>query len=140
MKLSKNQSGVSLLEVLSSMTIFAAVSAGLASTSVSTTRLNSNSRQTTVASFLIHDKVEELRSLDPATNPADFVTGSHSDANNPLSPIGEPGGVYTRSWQVIPNSPRVGLAEVLVAVSWNTPNGPRELRASTLICRTARCT
>ena len=139
MRLKKNQSGFSLVEVLSSMTVFAIAAAGLATTTVSTTKSNGTSRTTTVASFLIHDKVEELRSMDPATNPADFVDGTHSDANNPLTALGEANGTYVRTWQVIPNTPAIGLAEVVVTVSWNTPDGPRSLQASTFICRTITC-
>lgn len=139
MRSTKNQAGFSLLEVLSSMAVFAIAAAGLASTTVTTTRSNTSARAATVASFLIHDKVEELRSLDPATNPADFVAGTHYDANNPMTAAGTAGGAYTRSWQVIPNSPAPGLAEVVVVVSWNTPDGTRTLRASTFICRTVTC-
>lgn len=139
MRLKKNQSGFSLVEVLSSMTVFAIAAAGLATTTVSTTKSNGTSRTTTVASFLIHDKVEELRSMDPATNPADFAVGTHNDANNPMTALGEANGTYTRTWQVIPNTPAIGLAEVVVTVSWNTPDGPRSLQASTFICRTITC-
>lgn len=134
-----NQSGFSLLEVLSSMTVFAIAAAGLASTTVSTTKSTSSARSATAASFLIHDKIEELRALDPATNPAAFTPGTHYDAINPMTASGEANGAFTRRWQVIANSPAPGLAEVVVTVSWNTPDGPRNLRASTFICRTATC-
>ncbi len=122
------------------MTVFAVAAAGIASTTVATIKSNNVSRQTTVASALIHDKIEELRALDPASNPADFSAGTHADVNNPMSELGEQGGNFTRSWQVNPNIPAVGVSEVLVTVTWNTPHGQRSLRASTFICRTASCT
>lgn len=134
------QAGLSLLEVLSGMAVFAVVAAGLASTTVSTIKLNSTSRHTTVASFLIHDKVEELRSLNPAANPPDFTPGNHYDAGNPLSPLGVEGGMFTRTWTVTPNRPGIGMAEVVVTVSWRSPDGPRSMSAATFVCRTETCT
>ncbi len=139
MKLKNNQSGFSLLEVLSSMTVFAIAAAGLASTTISTTKSNSTSRHTTVAIALIQDKIEELRSMDPTTNPADFAGGSHADASNPMTALGAAGGAYTRTWQVNLNTPAIGLSEVVVTVAWNSPDGPRSLSAVTFICRTASC-
>lgn len=139
MKLRSNQSGFSMVEVLSSMTVFAIAATGLVSTTMSTIKSNTTSRQTTAASALIQDKVEELRSLNPATNPADFAEGMHYDANNPLTAIGEADGVYTRSWEVEVDTPTKGLSAVVVTVSWPSANGQRSLRASTLICNTANC-
>lgn len=137
---SGSQAGVSILEVLASVTVFAIVAAALTSTTVSTIKANNISRNATVAAFLIHDKVEELRSLDPVTAPAAFAAGLHHDAANPLTPLGTAGGRFTRTWQILPNTPAVGMAEVLIVVSWDTPDGPRSLRAATFVCRTENCT
>lgn len=134
-----NQRGFSLLEVLSSMTVFAVAAAGLASTTVSTTKSNSVSRHTTAASFLIQDKIEQLRSMDPTTNPSQFAAGNHTDARNPLTATGQRFGMYTRTWRVTQNSPAQGLSEVVVTVAWNSPEGPRSLQATTFICRTRTC-
>ena len=139
MKLRKNQSGFSMVEVLSSMTVFAIAATGLVTTTMTTIKSNSTSRQTVAASALIQDKIEELRSLNPAANPADFAEGVHHDANNPLTAGGDANGVYTRSWEVSVDTPTLGLSEVLVTVSWPSADGQRSLRASTLICNTTTC-
>jgi prepilin-type N-terminal cleavage/methylation domain-containing protein len=140
MKYLNNQSGFSMVEVLASMAIFAVAAVGLVATTVSTTKSNSTSRHTTVASALIQDKIEELRAMDPSLNPADFAPGTHVDAANPMTALGEPGGIYVRSWNVTANVPAIGLAEVVVTLAWNTPDGPRSLRAASLLCQTATCT
>lgn len=140
MKRLNDRVGFSLVEVMASMAIFAVVAGGLGATTVSTTRSNSTSRQTTVASSLIQDKIEELRAMDPASNPVDFSPGTHVDAANPLTAMGETGGMYLRSWLVTANVPAFGLSEVVVTVAWNTLDGPRSLRAASLLCRTASCT
>lgn len=140
MKLSKNTAGFSLIEVLSSMTVFAIAAAGLVTTTMATIKSNSTSRATTIASALIQDKIEELRALDPTTNPADFTAGTHQDANNPLS--GGMDGVdaiFSRSWVVNTDTPLKGLSEVIVTVSWPSATGTRLLRASTFICNSANC-
>lgn len=140
MKLMNSRAGFSLVEVLASMAIFAVAAGGFVATTVSTTKSNSTSRHATVASSLIQDKIEELRAMNPASNPVDFWPGTHVDAANPLTAMGEVGGMYVRSWRVTANVPVFGLSEVVVTVAWNTPDGPRSLRAASLLCRTARCT
>ena len=140
MKLNKNTAGFSLIEVLSSLTVFAIAATGMVSTTMTTIKSNSTSRTTTVASALIQDKIEELRALDPIANPADFTAGTHQDAANPLNGgLGASDAIYTRSWVVTANSPAKGLSEVVVTVAGPSPDGQRSLRASTFICVTATC-
>jgi len=76
--------------------------------------------------------------MDPATNPADLTAGYHADPNNPMTPLGHRGGNMNRSWMVAANSPKVGLSEVVVTVTWSDPL-PRRLTAVTYVCRTATC-
>lgn len=131
-------SGMSIVEVLAAVAVFAIVAAGAAAGTISTIRGTHASWSTSIAAALIHDKLEQLRALDPAANPPDLQAGSHADANNPLTDLGAAGGSYTRTWQVFPNSPRRGLLEVRVTITWND-GVARTLRGATYFCRQPTC-
>lgn len=132
------QNGTSLIEVLAAVTIFAIVAAGAAVGTITTIKGNATSRGVTAAAALIHDKIEQLRALDPTANPADLKAGAHADANNPLTELGARGGIYRRTWVVTPNSPRRGLSEIVITVEWSD-GVPRTLRSATYVCRSATC-
>jgi len=134
----RTEAGISLIEVLAALTVFAIIAAGAATGTISTTRGNATSRHATAASALIHDQIEQLRALDPATNPAALTNGSHTDPLNPISDIGTAGGIFTRTWTVTRNSPRTGLADVRVTVTWKDPSS-RTLTSATYVCLTATC-
>jgi type II secretory pathway pseudopilin PulG len=134
----RNQSGFSYAELLAAMTLFSVVAAGLTTNTVATMRSNGMSRGATAAAALLNDKIEQFRAMDPATNPADLTAGYHADPNNPMTPLGHRGGNMNRSWMVAANSPKVGLSEVVVTVTWSDPL-PRRLTAVTYVCRTATC-
>lgn len=133
-----DQRGITLIETLAALAIFALVAAGVAAGTIATLRGNSTSRDATAAAALIHDKLEQLRALDPAASPADLQPGRHVDPRNPLTPLGAAGGRYVRSWTVTVDSPRRGLAEVVVTVTWND-GVARTLRSATFVCRSATC-
>ena len=130
--------GVSLVEVLTALTLFAIVAAGLTVTTVSTTHSNTVSKTTAAASALVNDEIEQLRALDPATNPAALTAGTHSDPSNPLTGSGAANGSFTRTWTVTANTPGHGLSEVAVSVSWNGPT-PGTITGVTYVCSTATC-
>lgn len=138
MKPLRSQRGISMLEVLAGLTIFAVVSAGLAATTIGTIRSNTTSREITTASALIHDKIEQFRALDPAANPADLSAGSHTDPANPLTPLGDAGGSFQRSWVVTANTPKLGVSRVVVSVSFAAP-APYTLSGVTYVCQTRDC-
>ena len=138
MKPVANQKGVSLLEVLAGITLFAIVSSGLAVSTISTIKSNSTSREMTAAAALIHDKLEAIRSLNPSANPADLTTGSHSDPLNPLTPLGVKGGEFTRTWIVTANTPSTRSTMVEVKVTFKGPE-TRTLSGVTYLCKTSTC-
>jgi type II secretory pathway pseudopilin PulG len=127
--------GFSSLEVLIGVTLFSVVAAGLAVTTIGSTKANSTSRDVVAAYTLISNKVEEFRasSSDPGLQP-----GPHNDPNNPLTARGQAGGRFTRSWVVNPDVPKPGMAEVVITVSW-VDTSPRLVRAVTYACTTATC-
>jgi prepilin-type N-terminal cleavage/methylation domain-containing protein len=135
----RNQNGFSLMEVLASIAMFSVVAAGRAATTVGTIKSNAVSKEITVAAALLHDKVEWLRALDPAANPPDLTAGSHSDPLNPMTPLGQSGGTFNRSWVVTVDSPALGISLVVVTVAWNGTE-PRSVTGVTYVCRSRTCT
>lgn len=127
-----------MIEVMAGLSIFAVISAGLAATTISTIHSNTTSRELTVASALIHDKIEQFRALDPAANPADLTPGEHTDGANPLTPLGQAGGTFERSWVVTANNPKLGASRVVVRVGFNAPT-PYTMTGVTYVCRTTTC-
>lgn len=125
------------MEILAGVVIFSLVAAGSMLLSIGSMKATTASRQVTTAATLIYDKVDQLRSLDPATNP-DLTPGSHSDPLNPLKENGQTGGRFTRTWSVTQDTPEIGLSEVIITVSW-TDYGPRAVKGTTYVCRRSGC-
>ncbi len=132
----RGQAGFSIIEVLAAMAIFGILAAGLTSATVGTIKSNSISRQAAAATALVQNKVEQLRA--PTVPVADLTAGLHSDARNPMSSLGHGGGTFTRTWQVTRNSPRTGIAQVVVTVAWNGPE-PLSVNGVTYVCQSATC-
>jgi type II secretory pathway component PulJ len=130
--------GASLIDALVATTVFAIVAAGGAAGTIATVRSNAASRDVTAAAALIHDKIEQLRALDPTANPADLRAGTHPDPLNPITELGQQGGIFTRSWSVTVNAPRTGLARVTITVSWKDPRS-RTLTSATYLCLSTTC-
>jgi Tfp pilus assembly protein PilV len=128
--------GFSIVEVMASLTLFALVAAALATTSAGTIRYNLHSRDSTAASALVQDKIEDFRALDPGA--ADLTPGSHQDPLSSLDALGHSGGKFSRSWTVTADSPRRGLATVVVNVRWQD-RGERSISGATYVCRTPTC-
>ncbi len=134
----RTERGTSLIDALVAMTVFAIVAAGGAAGTIATVRSNAASRHVTAAAALIHDKIEQLRALDPTANPADLKAGTHTDPLNPITELGQQGGIFSRSWSVTTNAPRTGLARVTITVSWNDPKS-RTQTSATYLCLSATC-
>jgi len=126
--------------VLASITVFAVAAAGLSTATIGTLQANTNSRDISAATALVQDKVEQLRALDPTANPPDLRAGSHSDASNPMTPLGAAGGHFSRTWVITSSTPQRGLAEAVVTVTWSRAGAPRWVRAVTYYCESKRCT
>jgi Tfp pilus assembly protein PilV len=131
--------GVSVVEVLASVAVFGIIAAGLAVNSVSVIRSNRISRDLSGGAALAQGKVEQLRALDPAANPADLSAGTHFDAANPLNGYGQAGGIYTRQWTVTRDTPAPGLATVVVTVSFHEEVA-RSMRVVAFVCQSSTCT
>lgn len=134
----RNQDGISLIEVVTSVTLFAIAAAGLSAGTIANIRGNTSSRAASTASALILDQVEEFRALDQTANPADLTAGTHEDPLNPIDGLGRAGGIFNRTWVVNSDTPRKGLKEVIVTVTWRDPI-PRSMSGITFVCGTDKC-
>ena len=144
-----NQTGLSLIEVLSAIALFTVIATGLNTSLTSNISLSSASRTTAAALALAQNKIEQIRQINPVQNvtPADLTLGTHSDPNNPLTALGATNGTFTRTWTVasVPQylsgtlvGNRTGIAQVTVTVSWSTPVAG-SLKAVTYACTTPLC-
>lgn len=132
----RNERGFAAIEALLSVALFAVVAGALSASTVGSMKANRMSRDVSVATALIYNKFDEVRSFNP--NNAGMANGSYSDPSNPITPLGTTNGKYTRTWVVTRNKPRVGVAEVVVRVSWAKPNG-KTLQGVTYVCLTNTC-
>lgn len=87
-----SQKGISSIEVVVALGLFAITAAGLAATTMSVTRQSTRIKIATAASALVEELVEQLRALDPATKPWQLQPGTYNDPNNPLTAAGVSGG------------------------------------------------
>ena len=138
MKRGAAQRGISLIEVMAGMALFLVVGAGLAVTTAGTIKANATSNRITAAGALVQDKMEQLRSLDPTSNPADLASGAHVDGLNPMNAGGAKGGIFRRSWTVQANTPVIGVSEVAVTVAWNEASA-RSVEGVTYVCQSRTC-
>lgn len=129
---------MSLIEVLSSVTIFGLVASGAAVGTISSIKGNTTSRMTLAASSLIHDQVEAFRALDSDADPAEFAVGFHWDPNTPVTEHGDAGGKFYRYWMVNRDTPEIGMAEIVITVTW-TDTELRTLSSSTYVCLSGDC-
>jgi Tfp pilus assembly protein PilV len=109
--------GFSLLEALAATTLVSGALLGLGIGAISLTRNAKSADNTSAATALAIEKLEQLRSM-PLGAPA-FAPGIYYDAGNPMHADGTFGGTYNRRWAVSQkNTPRMGLQTVTVTVWW----------------------
>ncbi|MGH7803146.1 MAG: hypothetical protein ACREQJ_02260 [Candidatus Binatia bacterium] len=119
----KGERGAGLIEVIVAVLIFAIAVLGFATSTTSARQAGDASRFEAEATTLAMDKLEELRTRLP-TDP-ELGAGAHTDTDNPLRPDAETGGIYTRTWQMTPNLPMLGLGTIEMRVTWPSQLGPR---------------
>ncbi len=103
--------GFTLIEILVAMVVFAIASLGLAMGVTSVMRSNQRSYMASIATNLAQDKLEELKAMSPAN-----VVSCPPNCNDPV--LKTDGVVFTRTWDVINNSPTPGVKRIDVTVLW----------------------
>jgi len=117
----RSQRGISLLEILVAITLFALTSSGLAAFLVQSLRRTAGNRASTGAVIAAQHEVEDLRSLDYA----DIVSRSYS-----TNISGKPYGVGT---VIQNNTPASGMKQVTVTVNYTEPLGPESYVLRTIL-------
>ena len=120
-KTRRSQRGISLLEILVAITLFALTSSGLAAFLVQSLRRTAGNRASTGAVIAAQHEVEDLRSLDyPAIVSRSYAT----------TITGKSYGVGT----VVQNdTPASGMKQVTVTVSYTEPLGPESYVLRTIL-------
>lgn len=119
----KNQKGLTLLETLIATVVFAVGLLALLGMQITAIQGNSFSNQMSTAVSLASNTIENLSMLDyadPELNPTPTVL--HTDVNNPIDELGQPGGIYTREWSVVENADK-DMKTITVIVRWNSMIG-----------------
>lgn len=98
---------------------------GLISVTTSVITGNAFSQQMTTATNLAQEKMEVLKR--EGYDHADLTAGGHNDASNPIASL------YTRSWNVVDNSPDTNMKTVTVTVTWNWKGTARNVQLVTYI-------
>ena len=117
----RSQRGISLLEILVAITLFAITASGLAAFLVQSLRRTAGNRASTGAVIAAQHEVEDLRSLDyPAIVSRSYAT----------TITGKSYGVGT----VVQNdTPASGMKQVTVTVSYTEPLGPESYVLRTIL-------
>ncbi len=121
----KSQKGVGLIEIVVAMLVFAVGIVAALRTLPESNTATSRARNITIATNLAQEQVERLMG-SPFTS-AVLAAGAHTDPGNPLERH------FTRSWNVVDNSPLSGMKQVAVTVSFNSGSADSSVTLSTLI-------
>jgi Tfp pilus assembly protein PilV len=119
------QDGFTLIEVMVAILLTVIAVIGIVGLYRVETRSSSNARHTTEAATLAEDQTELLRT----------VTGPVGGAQANIDERGLPGGIYTRTWTVVPDVPG-GYDNIVVTVTW--PRDDDNTQTSTLTARSRR--
>lgn len=114
----RGQGGFTMVEVLVALALTGIALSGLLVLFARATGASRYSRRATEATVLAQDQIERLR--------ATGGTGSGTSANIDVS--GNPGGMFTRTWNVVE---RAAYADLVVTVRWDDDDAPRTLTVRT---------
>ena len=108
--------GFTLIEVLVAMSIFAIAVLGLAVGATSVMRANQTGLNSTMATNWAQDKLEELKAKTVSALPScpTYTTSGCSDSKTASGSAVS----FSRSWQIISNSPVTGVNRIDVKVDW----------------------
>ncbi len=121
---SKSQSGFTLLETMIAMAILGVGLLSIAVAQLTAIKMSSKSKNLQQAMFLAREQMDDLEALPPGS-PILINAGTTDDPANPISVKSSEGDAttFTRSVTVTPNTPSVGLSQIVVTVSWDNAQG-----------------
>lgn len=117
------ESGYTLIEVMIAMAILGIGLLSIAVAQITAMKVSSRSKNLQQAMFLAREQLDDLEALQPG----DPLLAAAAVINDPANPIQvgtdlTDGTRFNRQMTITPNDPSIGLARVLVTVSWNTTN------------------
>ena len=120
------ESGFTLIEVLIAMTILSVGLMSIAVAQLSAIKVSSRSKHLQDAMFLARERMDTLTAYQPPEDGSAsiFAAAQTYDDPDPIQ-VGSDDGDgtrYTRRTQIIPNQPSIGLARVIVTVTWANAN------------------
>jgi type IV pilus assembly protein PilV len=121
-----NHQGFTLIEILVSITIFSFAVLGLAAGTVTLTRSNADSHLRAAAINVAQARLEELKSMNPATLTALVAACTSVTSTGCGDTYSASGITYSRRWWFTANSPLAGVNRIDVKVDW-TDHGSRTL-------------
>jgi type II secretory pathway pseudopilin PulG len=113
--------GISLLEILVAITLFAIVASGMTVLAVHGLRRTAGNRSSTGAVLAAQHEIEDLRSLAYI----DVVSRSYG-----MTIAGTPYGIGTA---VASNTPASGMKQVTVTINWSEQLGPQSYVLRTIL-------
>ena len=116
----RRQRGMSMIEVLAAMTLFAIAATGLAAFTATSLRFGADNRASGTAHMLAQRELEEQRGRDYA----DLETRSYMTTQH--------GQEFEVSTDVELDEPASGMAHVTVTVRWTGPMGLRSYAIETI--------
>lgn len=122
------ETGFTLLEVLIAISIVAVGLLAVASMQLTAIQGNRAGGHLSAATHLAEQELERLKAS--SFSGPDLALGNHTDANNPIDPDGNPGGIYTKEW-IVENYTAFSR-RVTVTVSWNELFTIRRVRLITI--------
>jgi len=128
----RNNRGFTLLEILLAISILAIALLAMAHMQITAIHTNAFANRMTTATTLAYDKMEQLKQLpyNDANLSDDGDTTDLADTANP-DYLDDPGGGYTRVWNIADNTPVAGAKTVAVIVGWD--NWSHQVRVETII-------
>lgn len=121
-----NARGISLIETLVALALFAMTAATMGRFLVTQIRASSTNYLQTKALSLAAEQLEATR----AQKYADMASDTRTET------VG--GVLYTIATTVVPNSPSNGLKSIAVNVSWSDPQGPKNVTVNTIYTEVRR--
>jgi type II secretory pathway pseudopilin PulG len=104
----RDQRGISLVEMIAAVSVFAVAVVGLSPTLLGARKYAELSKNQSIATALAQDKIEQLRVSSTVSGGSD----------GPLQPTGAGGGIFSRSWTVLADQPIANVNRVTVTVTW----------------------
>ncbi len=115
-----NERGVSLLETLVALGLFAIAAGTMSNFLVQQIRMASTNHNFTTAYAYAEQELEDVRALDYT----DIASRSSTHTSGSLT--------FATDTQVVANSPDVNMKNITVTVSWTEPGGARSVALNTI--------